>query len=105
MEALRRGGDSGPLLAPGDPEKSLLIKAIRHTDPKLQMPENDKLPDAVIKDFEAWVKMGAPAPRDSAAATAANASTYNFVEAKKFWSFRAIPVSQSARRTRRRSWG
>jgi hypothetical protein len=91
IEAMRKGGESGqPAIVPGDVERSLLIKAIRQTDPKLQMPENDKLPDAVVKNFEAWVKMGAPAPRDSAAATALNAPAYNFDKAKKFWSFQAI---------------
>src|SRR5262245_14434005 len=32
------GGDSGPALLPGEPEKSLLIKAVRRTDPELKMP-------------------------------------------------------------------
>src|SRR3954452_11934626 len=27
------GGETGPAVVPGDPEKSLLIKAIRYTDP------------------------------------------------------------------------
>src|SRR5262245_15950468 len=66
IEAMLKGGASGqPAIVPGDPEKSLLIKAIRHTDAKLQMPMGGKLPDQLIKDFEAWVKMGAPAPRAS----------------------------------------
>src|SRR5262245_22328397 len=66
IEAMLKGGASGqPAVVPGDPEKSLLIKAIRHTDAKLQMPMGGKLPDQLIKDFEAWVKMGAPAPRAS----------------------------------------
>jgi hypothetical protein len=95
IEAMRKGGESGrPAVVPGEVEKSLLIQAIRHTDPKLQMPEGGKLPDPVIKDFEAWVKMGAPAPRGPAAATAANAPAYNFDQAKKFWSFRAIKDRQ-----------
>src|SRR2546421_2625004 len=31
-EGLLKGGDSGPAIAPGNPEKSLLIKAVRYTD-------------------------------------------------------------------------
>jgi hypothetical protein len=90
VEGMRRGGASGqPAIVPGDPEKSLLIKAIRYTDPKLQMPFGSKLPDRVIKDFEEWVKMGAPAPRGDAT-VAANSPAYNFDEAKKFWSFQPI---------------
>ena len=44
----------------GDPEKSLLIKAVRYTDPDLQMPpKGKKLSDAQIADLVAWVRMGA----------------------------------------------
>jgi len=31
------------------------------------MPLKDKLPDSVIDDFERWIKMGAPDPRDGKA--------------------------------------
>src|SRR5215468_1502067 len=41
-----KGGDSGASIVPGDPEKSLMIKAIRYTDPDLQMPpKGEKLSD------------------------------------------------------------
>jgi len=61
------GGDSGPTLVPGDAEKSLLIKAIRWTDPDLEMPPKKKLPDAEITVLEEWVKRGAPDPRSKPA--------------------------------------
>ncbi|MGH9937168.1 MAG: DUF1549 domain-containing protein, partial [Blastocatellia bacterium] len=94
IEAMLKGGASGqPAIVPGDPEKSLLIKAIRHTDAKLQMPMGGKLPDQMIKDFEAWVKMGAPAPR-GASTVASNQPAYNFDEAKKFWSFQPVKDHQ-----------
>ena len=41
-EGLLKGGDTGPGLVPGDPEKSLLIKAVRYTDENLQMPPKNK---------------------------------------------------------------
>ena len=63
-EAVLKGGENGPAIVPGDPEKSLLIKAVRYTDPDLQMPPKDnKLSDEQIADLTAWVKMGAPDPR------------------------------------------
>src|ERR1041385_2058442 len=37
-EALLKGGDSGAVVVPGNPDQSLLIKAVRYTDPDLQMP-------------------------------------------------------------------
>ena len=56
------GGGSGPALVPGDPDRSLLIKAIRYTDPGLQMPPKQRLSPQEVADFEAWVKRGAPTP-------------------------------------------
>lgn len=62
-DGLRKGGDSGPVLRPGKPGESLLLKALHYKDDALKMPPKGKLPEAVIADLEAWVKMGAPDPR------------------------------------------
>src|SRR5882672_8172885 len=35
-EALLKGGTTGPTIMRGEPDKSLLIKAVRYTDPDLQ---------------------------------------------------------------------
>lgn len=56
-----RGGESGPAVVPGKPDKSLLVEAIRYES--LEMPPKGKLPDRVIEDFVKWIKMGAPDPR------------------------------------------
>ena len=62
-EGLLKGGDSGELFVTGDPDKSLLIKAVRYKDEDLRMPpDGEKLTDAQVADLEAWVKMGAPLP-------------------------------------------
>lgn len=62
-EDVRKGGSSGAAIVPGDAEASLLIKAVRYTDPDLQMPPKDKkLPADQIQLLETWVKMGAPLP-------------------------------------------
>src|SRR3954449_1771415 len=50
-EDFEKGGDTGPAVVPGDPEKSLLIKAIRYKDEDLAMPPKMKLPDEQIHDF------------------------------------------------------
>lgn len=60
---LLKGGDTGPAIVPGDPEHSLLIKAVSYTDSDLQMPKKGKLSDEQIADLTTWVKMGAPDPR------------------------------------------
>jgi len=67
-DGVLQGGDSGPAIVPGDPEASLLIKAVRYTDPDLQMPKKKKLSDDQIVDLTAWVKMGAPDPRTATVA-------------------------------------
>lgn len=67
-EAMLRGGDSGPAIVPGEPDKSLLIRAIRHDDPNLKMPEDGKLSDGQIANLVRWVEMGAPFPRSQSAA-------------------------------------
>ena len=62
-EGLLNGGDSGELFVAGDPDKSLLIKAVRYRDEDLRMPpDGKKLTGAEVADLEAWVRMGVPLP-------------------------------------------
>jgi hypothetical protein len=65
-EGLRKGGDSGPVIVPGNPSRSLLLKALGHGDPSLAMPPKKKLAAAVVRDFEEWIRLGAPDPRTGA---------------------------------------
>src|SRR5688572_4501154 len=63
-QGLLNGGSSKqPAVVPHEPDKSLLIRAIRHEDEELQMPPKEKLSDQQIADFVTWIKMGAPDPR------------------------------------------
>jgi hypothetical protein len=65
-DGVLKGGDSGAVIKPGDPEGSLLIKAIHYTDPEMSMPPKNgggKLADKNIAALTEWVKMGAPDPR------------------------------------------
>jgi mono/diheme cytochrome c family protein len=59
-EALLTGGKSGPALRPGQPDESLMIRAIRHQAKPKMPPIGGKLPAKEIDDLAAWVKMGAP---------------------------------------------
>jgi mono/diheme cytochrome c family protein len=86
---LRKGGDTGLAIVPGDSEKSLLIKAVRYTDKDLQMPPNDnQLAAAQIHDLEAWVKMGAPDPRTEIPQS--HKYTIDFTIARRHWSFEPV---------------
>jgi hypothetical protein len=80
---IRTGGDNGPAIVPGDPEKSLLIQAVRYRHESLQMPPKKRLPDGETATLVEWVRRGAPIPEDVAEA----ASTVDLVQGRKFWSF------------------
>jgi hypothetical protein len=66
-EEVLKGGDSGPALVPGDPDKSLIIKAVRWSDPDMEMPPKNKLKPEQIAALEKWVAMSAPHTGKSAA--------------------------------------
>ena len=85
---LQKGGARGPVLVPGKPAESLLLKALRYTDPELKMPPGGKLPDTVIADFEQWITAGANDPRvDAGNATPAPIKGMSVEEGRKWWAF------------------
>jgi len=103
-EAMLAGGDNGPAIIPGQPDKSRLVEAVTYTNVDLQMPPRGKLSEAAIADLTAWVKMGAPWPRRAGSvndgkATVAGASsssapqlsTFNLLERKRaHWAWQPI---------------
>ncbi|MCY2940466.1 MAG: hypothetical protein NTV50_02215, partial [Planctomycetota bacterium] len=84
--ALIKGGDSGASIVPGDPTKSLLIKALKYDG--LEMPPKGRLSDSVIKDFETWIKMGASDPRKSVETPIVR--TLDIEAGRKHWAFQPI---------------
>src|SRR5262245_5554424 len=66
--AVIEGGDSGEkAVVPGDPERSLLVKAINHVG-DYHMPPKRKLADDDIAALTEWVKTGVPWPAVNTAA-------------------------------------
>ncbi|HET6326080.1 MAG TPA: PSD1 and planctomycete cytochrome C domain-containing protein [Planctomycetaceae bacterium] len=91
--ALRRGGESGAALVPGDVAGSLLVRALRYEDH--EMPPKGKLPPAAIADVERWVKMGAPDPRDRPDSEVPQTPgkrqrVIDFTEARKHWAYQPV---------------
>jgi Protein of unknown function (DUF1549)/Protein of unknown function (DUF1553)/Planctomycete cytochrome C len=84
----QKGGDTGPALVAGDPDKSLLVKAVRYEDEALKMPPKGKLSEKHIAVLVEWVKMGAPDPRDGAATAAAK--TIDVEKARRHWAFQPL---------------
>src|SRR5438094_5840878 len=59
---LLQGGNGGPAVVPGHPEKSLLIRSVRYTDENLKMPPNVRLSPEQVADLTKWIKDGAAWP-------------------------------------------
>ncbi len=99
--AMLRGGKSGPAIAPGKPDESLIIKKTRSG----QMPPRDRLVEASVKPIEPgemdlvtrWIAAGAPEVRiEPDVATTDPDPLVSDVD-RNFWSFRppqpaAIPT-------------
>ena len=65
-DGLLKGGKSGPVLIPGDAQRSPLIRVIKNENVTPQiLKDHPKLADPVIANFVAWIDSGAPDPRDS----------------------------------------
>ena len=89
LDGMKKGGKRGPAIVPGDVENSLLIKAVRQTDPALKMPYGGKLKASEIADLEAWVKAGAAWPVSTASAATSRSDGRYFIspERRNFWAF------------------
>jgi hypothetical protein len=88
--AWQAGGDSGPVIVPGEAAKSLLIRAVEYQE-DYEMPPKGKLPDAEIAVLREWVQRGAPDPRGGAVV---EKKGIDLKEGRKWWAFR--PLSQPA---------
>ena len=96
--ALMKGGNSGPVIVPGDPKASLLMRAIHHEDEDLKMPKaGAKLEDWVLADFQEWITMGAPDPREKPPSkeTISRDTEWEAVmeRRKRWWSFQPLRES------------
>jgi mono/diheme cytochrome c family protein len=97
-KALLEGGDRGAAVLPGDPEQSLLLRAVRQQG-ELKMPRKGKLSPQAIADLAAWIKMGLPWPEDRVTNVAgANAGA----AWKQHWAFQPVgkPSLPAVRDTR-----
>lgn len=89
-DGLLKGGDLGPAIVPGEPDRSRLIEAIRYKNHELQMPPKRALPTAQIDALTKWVAMGAPDPRKASTETAAQPLGMSVEEGRSFWSFKPV---------------
>ena len=64
-DALLKGGESGPVVSPGHPEKSELVRAINYEADGFQMPPTGKLDADSIGALTEWIREGAAWPASS----------------------------------------
>ncbi len=83
--ALLSGGDRGTAIAPGDPDHSLLMQAIRRSRQDVKMPPKERLSAAVVADFASWIAAGAVWPADRKQASASQPSS-----ASRHWAFARV---------------
>ncbi len=60
-DAVKKGTDEGPILAPGNPDKSKLVASVKRSG-DFPMPPTKPLPPDAVAVFQEWVKIGAPFP-------------------------------------------
>ena len=89
-EAVLTGGESGPAIVVGEPNKSRLVQAIGYSG-ELRMPPKQKLAAEQVSTLTAWVKMGAPWPDAAGARAATSGSTLKVTDKdRQFWSFQPV---------------
>ena len=95
------GGGRGPAVVPGQPEKSLLLQAVRHTHKDVKMPPKKHLSDEQIGDLTRWIKEGAAWPRAKLPASLAKINPEYARLRKEHWAWQplqktSVPVVRDA---------
>src|SRR5438105_3641040 len=102
-EGITRGGENGAILAPGNPDGSKLIQAVRQTSGELKMPPKRKLTDQQIADLTEWVKLGAPMPAAAPVVASAPRQEKDLTEARKAWQYQK-PQDHPAPAVKNAAW-
>ncbi len=89
LESLRHGGKSGPAIVLGQPDQSLLLRAV-HYDGPVKMPPSGKLRAEEIAALTEWVKQGAHWPAAVAQPAAKTPDMVIGPAQRGFWSFQPV---------------
>ena len=90
-----KGGKNGAVIHPGKPDESILMNALKYDNHELQMPPSGKLSETVLADFEKWISMGAPDPRNSSMEevfAVGGLKAKSLKEGREFWAFKPIKL-------------
>jgi hypothetical protein len=90
-EAAFKGGETGPVIIVGHPEKSELVRAVNYEADGFQMPPTGKLDADSIAVLTDWVRRGAPWPATAPGVVSQRPpSRFDFAERAKHWSFQPL---------------
>jgi hypothetical protein len=93
--AIVEGGDQGPAVVPGEPDRSLIVKAVRYDDKDLKMPPSQKLTREQIDVLAQWVRLGAPWPNADKTTVARKGAEFHISDKDRaHWAFQ--PVERAA---------
>ncbi len=87
--AMVKGGASGPVLAPGAPEKSRLLDVLSHIG-AVRMPPQGKLKPQQIADLTEWVRLGALWPEVKVEAGGAKGGPADWARRSAHWAFQPV---------------
>ncbi len=93
LQGLSRGGKAGPPVIPGKPAESLLLITVRHADPALRMPPEEKLSDEQVATLERWIAAGAPHP-EGQLVISDPVPHFDVNEARSWWSLQPLQAPQ-----------
>ena len=97
-KGIRKGGDTGPAVIPGNVSESLILKALRQEE--LEMPPKGKLSDEIIADFSQWIEGGAVDPREQSERKLKSTK----IDASSHWAFKA-PKEPNLPEVKNSKWG
>ena len=58
-QTLMSGGSSGEAISAGNPDQSLLYRAVAHVEEPFMPPKQPKMPDADLETIKRWIELGA----------------------------------------------
>ena len=94
-EAMLRGGDSGPAVVVGHPEKSLIVRAIGYQDDNLRMPPRSKLAAGQIAALRHWIENGLAWPEAATTSSKAAVATFDLQERSRHWCWQPLQTSSA----------
>lgn len=102
-ESILQGGDSGPAIVSGNPDQSLLMRAIHYQD-EPKMPPTKKLADAEIAKLQRWISLGAPWSEATTVPASRAGSSFTITEPqRRWWAFQPVR-DQVSPEVQNRAW-